>query len=172
MKNNVNGLLYWLEKSVYETNKINLWNKTQFKFLNRIVPKNSVLFKCKIASSSLCDFCNANPYSLEHMFWKWQHIQHFWTQFTSHILTPLNTNKNVCFKNIVWCNLLDVSETNNWIVNYLILIAKYFIFRSKCLNQIPVITVFQTYVKNRMVVEEVRATMNDKLNGNCIKIHS
>jgi len=44
------------------------------------------------------------------------------------------------------------------------LLAKYFIFRSKCLNQIPVITVFHTYVKNRMVVEYVIATMNNKLN--------
>ena len=117
-------------KPIKLTNETKL-REFQFKFLNRIVPNNSFLFKCKIASSNLCDFCNANPDSLEHMFWKCQHIQHFWTQFTSHILTPLNTNKNVCFKNIVWCNLLDVSETNNWIVNYLILIAKYFIFRSK-----------------------------------------
>jgi len=43
------------------------------------------------------------------------------------------------------------------------LLAKYFIFRSKCLYQILVITVFHTYVKNRMVVEEVIAT-NNKLN--------
>ena len=44
------------------------------------------------------------------------------------------------------------------------LLAKYFIFRSKCLNQIPGITVFHTYVKNRMVAEVVIATMNNKLN--------
>ena len=62
------------------------------------------------------------------------------------------------------CNILEDSETNSWIVNYLILLAKYFIFRSKCLSQIPFITVFHTYVKDRMMVEDVIATMNNKLN--------
>ena len=88
----------------------------------------------------------------------------FWTAFTSQILEPLNITKNVNFQNIVWCNILEHSETNSWIVNYLILLAKYFIFRSKCLIQIPVIAVFHTYVKDRMMVEDVIATMNNKLN--------
>jgi len=56
------------------------------------------------------------------------------------------------------------NDTNILIVNYIMLLAKYFIFRSKCLNQIPVITVVHTYVKNKMVVEEVIATMNNQLN--------
>ena len=39
----------------------------EFQFLNRIVPNNSFLIKCKIAFSSLCGFFfNANPDSLEH----------------------------------------------------------------------------------------------------------
>jgi len=151
------------------THPIKLTNETklrefQFKFLNRIVPNNSFLFKCKIASSSLCDFCHSNPDSLQHMFWECQYIQIFWTAFTSQILEPLNITKNVNFQNIVWCNILEDSETNSWIVNYLILLAKYFIFRSKCLIQIPVIAVFHTYVKDRMMVEDVIATMNNKLN--------
>jgi len=88
----------------------------------------------------------------------------FWTAFTSQILEPLNITKDVYFQKIVWCNILEDSETNSWIVNYLILLAKYFIFRSKCLSQIPFITVFHTYVKDRMMVEDVIATMNNKLN--------
>jgi len=98
------------------------------------------------------------------MFWECQYIQTFWTAFTSQILEPLNITKNVNFQNIVWCNKLEDSETNSWIVNYLILLAKYFIFKSKCLSQIPVIAVFITYVKDRMMVEDVIATMNNKLN--------
>ena len=149
---------------------IKLTNETKlrefkFKFLNRIVPNNSFLFKCKIVSSSLCDFCNANPDSLEHMFWECHNIQSFWNSFTNQIIAPITSNKTVNFKNIVWCNILEESETNSLIANYLILLAKYFIFRSKCLNQIPVITVCQTYIKNRMVVEEIIATMNNKLNA-------
>jgi len=45
-----------------------------------------------------------------------------------------------------------------------ILLAKYFILRSKCLSQIPIITVFHIYVKDGMIVEDVTATMNNKHN--------
>jgi len=154
---------YMYMKPIKLTNETKL-RAFQFNFFNRIVPSNSFLYKCKLASSSLCDFCNSIPDSLQHMFWECQHIQHFWTNFTSQILAPLKTTKYVNLKNIVWCNILEERDTNSWIVNYLMLLAKYFIFRSKCLNQIPVITVFHTYVKNRMVVEEVIATMHNKLN--------
>jgi len=81
------------------THPIKLTNETklrefQFKFLNRIVPNNSFLFKCKIASPSLCDFCYSYLDSLHHMFWECQCIQIFWTAFSSQILVPLNiTNK-------------------------------------------------------------------------------
>ena len=49
----------------------------QFNFLSRIVTNNSFLSKCKIGSSSLCDFCNANPDSLEQMFGECHHIHSF-----------------------------------------------------------------------------------------------
>ena len=59
---------------------------------------------------------------------------------------------------------MEDTETNSWTVNYRIPFANYFIFRYKCLGQIPVITVFHTYFKDRIMVEEVMATMNNKLN--------
>ena len=65
---------------------------------------------------------------------------------------------------LCWGNILEESDTNSLIVNYIMHLGKYFIFRSKWLIQIPVITVFHIYVKNRMVAKVVIATMNNKLN--------
>jgi len=90
---------YMYMKPIKLTNKTKL-RAFQFKFLNRIVLNNSFLYKYKlpVASSSLRDFCNSNPDSLQHMFWECQHIQHFWTNFTSQIPAPLKTTKTVYFK--------------------------------------------------------------------------
>ena len=41
----------------------------QYKLLMRIIPTNVLLFKYKIKSSNLWDFCNTNIESNKHLFW-------------------------------------------------------------------------------------------------------
>jgi len=136
----------------------------QFKFLHQIIPTNTFLFKCNIVSSSLCEFCNSNPDSIAHMFWECQHIQIFWTSFTDTFLKKLNVENNINFNCIVFCNLLEQNQDNYLLVNYLILLAKYFIFKEKCQNHIPVISGFKSYVKDKQLVEDVIASMKQKQN--------
>jgi len=62
------------------TNGIQL-REYQFKLINLIVPNNAFLFKCKIASSSICDFCHSNPDSFQHVLGMSAHTT-FWTAFT------------------------------------------------------------------------------------------
>jgi len=42
--------------------------------------------------------------------------------------------------------------------------AKYFIFKEKCQNPIPVISGFKLYVKDKQLVEDVIASMKQKQN--------
>jgi len=98
----------------------------QFKLFHQIIPTNTFLFKCNIVSSSLCEFCNSNPDSIAHIFWECQHIQIFWTSFTDTFLKILNVEKNINFNCIAFCNLLEQNQDNYLLVNYLILLAKYF----------------------------------------------
>jgi len=101
MENDLIGRLYRLKiyVHVYTTDYITTTKQNfQFNVFNRIVPNNSFSSKCKIVSSSLCDFCNANPGSLKQMFGECHHIHSFWTSFTNQIISPLTSNKTVNFK--------------------------------------------------------------------------
>ncbi len=46
----------------------------QYKFIMRIVPTNTYLFKCKLSNSTLCDFCQSHIETIDHLFWKCQHV--------------------------------------------------------------------------------------------------
>lgn len=46
-----------------------LLREFQYKFLKRIIPTNTFLFKCKIANSRLCDFCLSDIETVKHLFW-------------------------------------------------------------------------------------------------------
>ena len=78
----VNEDLNW--KKIYitpiiATNDIKL-REFQYKCLKRIIPSNSYLHKCKLVSSSLCDFCNMEIETLSHLFWECRHVQVLWMQ--------------------------------------------------------------------------------------------
>ena len=52
----------------------------QYKVLNRIITTNKYLFKCKLNSSNLCDFCVSHIETIEHLFRECPTIQHIWSQ--------------------------------------------------------------------------------------------
>ena len=76
----------------------------------------------------------------------------------------LNVENNINFNCIVFCNRLEQNQDNYLLVNYLILLAKYFIFKEKCKNRIPVISGFKSYVKDKQLIEDVIASMKQKQN--------
>jgi len=52
----------------------------------RILPTNKLLYKFKYVNSNLCDFCNCQTETIEHLFWE------------CHIIQPLWSNLNNLFK--------------------------------------------------------------------------
>ena len=41
----------------------------QYFFVQRIIPLNIFLFKCKLKDTELCSFCNSERETIEHFFW-------------------------------------------------------------------------------------------------------
>ena len=69
----------------------------QYKCLKRIIPSNVFLHKCKLVSSSLCDFCQMEIETVNHMFWECVYVQTFWMKLKD----CLNENQitiNITFK--------------------------------------------------------------------------
>ena len=126
----------------------------------RIVPTNTYLFKCKLAISNLCDFCNSYTETVNHFFWECQKSQQFWSE----LKTFLN-NKNI---NIT-LDLLNISfgvegkGLHNSPINFIIICGKYFIFRSKCIKTLPCFNSFKLYLNKRIEIEKHIALEKDKL---------
>jgi hypothetical protein len=53
-----------LKKCCRDTYLINL----QYKFLHRVIPTNTFLFKIHIKDTKLCSFCNVEDETVEHLF--------------------------------------------------------------------------------------------------------
>ena len=91
----------------------------QYKFIMRIIPTNTFLFKCKISNSNLCDFCNRNIETIKHLFWECQHSQHFWSQPKT-FLSEHNINIDINYKLI--CFGKQGGQTKEKLANFIILL--------------------------------------------------
>ena len=138
----------------------------QFKFLKRIIPTNTFLFKCNISSSNLCDFCSSDIETVKHLFWECQFSQQFWLQLKT-FLNNVNIDVTFDYKNI--CFGISNTTLSNSIINFIILSAKYFIFKSKYMKNIPNITLFKSFLKKRMEIEKCIALEKDKIEHHIAK---
>ena len=132
----------------------------QYKFIMHLTATNDYLFKCKLANSSLCDFCNQYSETLEHLFWTCSHVQHLWNRLSNYLYTK-NIKIKLDYKMICF-GYLDKSKDTD-IVNFLILTMKYFIFFMKYRKRIITFTMFKNYLDTRITIEKEIALINNKI---------
>ena len=162
-------------KNIYKnrliaTKEIKLQN-FQYKFLMRIIPSNSFLLKCNIATSALCDFCTMEIESINHLFWECLYVQQFWTE-TSNFLKDYNVDISFSLKTVFFGITQQINNPNIQVKNFIILLAKYFIFRSKC-QKIPLSSVhFKSYLRQRLKIEKHIYLIKDNLTQFEKKWHS
>ena len=77
--------IYSITNRLQATNDIRLQN-FQYKCLMRIIPTNKYLLKCKIGETALCEFCTMEIETINHLFWKSNDVQHYWTIPTTFLL--------------------------------------------------------------------------------------
>ena len=97
----------------------------QYKFLHRIVPTNSFLYKIHIKDSKLCTFCKNQDETIGHLFYECPITSGFWNQFFDCLKTYYD-NIVLDKKSI----LLGFPE-ESLLFNLLVIIAKNYIFKCK-----------------------------------------
>ena len=132
----------------------------QYKYLMCILPSNSFLLKCKIANTSLCDFCNMHEETIVHLFWDCQISRIFWNRIENFLETK-DLNVTVSYEIISLG--MPILKQDNIIINFILILAKYFIFSSKYKKVIPNINQFIQYVYKRQEIEKIIALKKDKL---------
>ena len=97
----------------------------QFKILHRIVATKKYLFRIKVIDSNTCTFCGNNVEDLLHLFFECRKVKDIWDKL-QHWLQSLNMPVfNWSAKEI----LLGMSG-GPVVINHLIIITKYYVYRS------------------------------------------
>ena len=132
----------------------------QYKLLNDIVFTNEKLFRFKMIDSPFCPFCKKDVESLEHLLFHCTFVESFWKTFTSWL-----ANQNITLETLTLVNILFgvYNENENIILNHLILMAKFCIYKCKLNSTNPSSKVFIAKTKTVYQIERQFATKHDKL---------
>ena len=138
----------YLPNCFKSTNNIKLQN-FQYKYIMPIDPTNQFLTKCNVVGSVLCKFCSMEIETVSHLFWECAHVQQFWTSL-SDLLRVCDSNINITVKTITFGICHSKPKCDAIVMNFIIVLEKYFIFQNKQNKKVPNIHVFKYYLSNRI----------------------
>jgi exonuclease III len=132
----------------------------QLRLLHRILPTEKYLYTCKIKNDPMCNFCNAEIQTLEHLFWDCDKVQKFWKNCQRALQSKcthcyqLNFNKEL----ILFGNSENIATDNT--LDLIIIMAKFYVYKCKIQNCTPQLLTFCNILKSRYQTELYCATIS------------
>ena len=119
----------------------------QYQILHRILATKELLYKMKYVDSDLCDFCNQDTETIEHLLYECDIVKVLWRDTERWIKNT--TGQNTTFtKNTIIFGMEN--DKDNTVPNWLILNIKYEIFKSKQQKRKPNILAIQNVIKKKL----------------------
>ena len=122
----------------------------QYKVLNSILFTNKKLRKIGYIQDDKCSLCKTDSESLYHIFFECRHTKQFWKEFQYYYYTL--TREFICLT--LQDVITGILYTNCPLLNYLILIAKLYLWGCRRNQTLPVITAFSSKVKIKYETEK------------------
>ena len=152
-----------LHQYIYKISNVPKYRSFQYRLLQRGLVTNVQLEKWGIISSSACFYCNNNPEEIEHLLVLCPIVQVFWSEVFDWICQKFVVNKNelrIKLENII---RNDVHKYMKSIINFIVLLAKFYIYRQKWSKGNLNIKAFIRFVLNIEKIEKYIAIKNNKL---------
>ena len=134
----------------------------QFNILNNLITTKVWIFRIKKVTDTLCTFCKVSPESLVHLFYSCHVVNQFWnnvgTLFASLDLPDFLSESYVLFG---ICK--PQIPRNIFILNFLLLSGKQYIFRCRCDETKPTLSHFCNFLLSFETVEHTIAQRKCKL---------
>ena len=118
----------------------------QFKLNNKILASKSFFFMINEIDNNLCSYCVNNPETFMHLFVDCQKVNEFWRalrlwlQRHANLTTDIVNHKNFIFS---WHKEYSVS-------NYLLVVAKYYIYKTKFTSRHLNMAGFQQFIEKKI----------------------
>ena len=135
----------------------------QFKVLNSILFTNTKLCKIGYISDDNCSFCKSEPETLYHVLFYCSHVQRFWKDFEYYFYLLTKEFFHLTLQDV----MIGILYAKCPLLNYLLLIAKSFIWGCRSNQALPNITAFKQRAKIKYETEKficVKTNCIDKFN--------
>ena len=110
----------------------------QYRIVHRIISTNTYLYKIRIVQSPLCSFCNKEPESISHLFCHCEITKRFLEDTTKWIQETTVKQTTCILSDHEY--IFGLTDPNASIVNCILMLARYHIYKQKMNNSLPTIT--------------------------------
>ena len=99
----------------------------QYKIIHNILPIKLSLFRINLCDSETCHLCKTQPQTLPHLLYRCPVISNFWNAFQNWWTEKQQKTISLSERDIL-CGWHDNATQSKNILNYISLVAKYYIF--------------------------------------------
>lgn len=121
----------------------NKQRETTYKLLHRCYP---VKYNLRSLQDTSCTFCENGLETATHLFWACPFTTNFWKQFVNYIHCKITSRFIFHYKDMLFGYYNKVDD-KYFVINLLIILAKYYIHKSKFCGQKPLFVIFQNEIK-------------------------
>ena len=132
----------------------------QTRVTHRIIATNIVLKEMGITQTTFCDFCKRERDSIQHCFWRCAIVNRFWKDLAELLNTTCLNVHNLKFCETFILFGVEGNVASNETLDFLVLFAKYFIYKCKYGKIKPTIIRFRKQLKERYKIEEYNSKIN------------
>lgn len=130
----------------------------QYKINNKILVTNSFLAKIKKIDSEICTYCKEQPEKIYHLFLTCPKVRHFWNELRAWLYTNIKIDISLDDRKILFS-----FDGKNDLVNYIYVLAKFYIYQNKFISMNISIQGFINLLKKKMLSEKYVSFINNKL---------
>lgn len=105
----------------------------QFRLLNHAIITNVQLKKWGILNSDLCTFCDRDKETIVHLFWECVKVKPIWEKIIQWV-HEMNPDIVVNLQSVI---LNNVHNNPKCVINTIVLIAKFYLYKTKCAQMQP-----------------------------------
>ena len=127
----------------------------QYRILTRILPVNDYLFKIGYNDTRYCSLCGEDLETLVHLFYNCEKSKDLWNLLCLWIKNKTHVNVELNVQDIIF-------GVENSILNFIIMVSKYYIYTSAKKGRSIHIFALQKYIEERYRIEKFIACKNMK----------
>ena len=129
----------------------------QMRIVHRVLSTNIVLKEIKERTDEKCTFCGQERESLEHLFWRCNVVNNFWMLLQQRFRNKCYIADRLKFTENLVLFGVDRNMVTDKALDEILIVAKYFIYKCKYNDCMPLLTNFICYAKSHFQVIQYNA---------------